>query len=94
MTTKQLKQFVADNDFGEAETTGCFCAVCDNEAKAIIADILTRCNAPTKVDGAGLESLLHHHPEFGQEIANGCEIYACEEYNGSNRVNTHYIACY
>lgn len=94
MTTEQLKQFVADKDFGYAETTGAFCAVCDNETKDKIADILTYCNAPEMVQGEELNYLLSHHPEFGREIANGCQIYACEEYNGANRVNTHYIAYY
>lgn len=46
------------------------------------------------VQGEELNYLLSHHPEFEREIANGCQIYACEEYNGANRVNTHYIAYY
>lgn len=94
MTTEQLKQFVADNDFGYSESTGVFSAVCDDEAKATITDILSHCNAPVKVEGVELKHLLLHHPEFGQEIVNGCEIFACEEYDGANQVNTHYIAYY
>lgn len=95
MTILQLKQFVADNDFGYADTAGCFCAICDNDAKQTIIDVLDRCNTPKKVKSfEELRELLSHHPEFSQEIANGCDIYSCEEYDGANRINTHYIAYY
>lgn len=94
MTTEDLKQFAADNDFGYAETTGVFCAICDNESRQFVLGVLDCCNSPQKVQGAELADLLSHHPEFRGEIDNGCIIYACEEYDGSNRVNTHYIAYY
>ena len=51
MTTEQLKQFVANNDFGYAEATGLFCAICDNEARQYVLDALDRCNSPEKVGG-------------------------------------------
>lgn len=93
MTTEQLKQFVANNDFGYADTTGAFCAICDNGAREWVLDVLVRCNSPEKV-GADLDDVLEHHPEFREELANGCTIYACEEYNEATKVNTHYIAYY
>ena len=54
MTTEQLKQFVANNDFGYAETTGLFCAICDNEARQYVLNVLDRCNSPEEVGGQNL----------------------------------------
>lgn len=94
MTTERLQSFVVNNDFGYSEITGVFCAVCDNQAKEQIVEILARCNTPEKVEGENLDALLEFHPEFKGELDNGCTIYACEEYDGANRVNTHFIAYY
>ena len=94
MTTEQLKQFVANNDFGYAETTGLFCAICDNEARQYVLNVLDRCNSPEEVGGAELDDVLEQHPEFRNELANGCTIYACEEYNEATKINTHWIAYY
>lgn len=94
MNTEQLKKFVAENDFGYAETTGVFCAVCDNEARESVQGIIDKCNSPEDVTGERLSDLLSHHPEFNSEIQNGCTIYSCDEYDGANLVNTHFIAYY
>lgn len=51
MTTEQLKQFVANNDFGYADTTGAFCAICDNDAREWVLDTLDRCNSPAELGG-------------------------------------------
>ena len=47
-----------------------------------------------KWGGADLDDVLEHHPEFREELANGCTIYACEEYSEATKLNTHLIAYY
>lgn len=94
MTTKEMKDFVADNDFGYAETTGIFGCIDTPQDREEILNLLDRCNQPEELTGEELEDVLRRHPEFRDEIFNGCTIYACEEYEGANRVNTHYIAYY
>lgn len=94
MTTEVLKQFAATEDYLYAENTGIAGAICTEEDRQSVIAILDRCNTPYLLDSEGLEDLLTHHPEFAEELENGCQIYAAEEYEGANKVNTHYIAYY
>ena len=94
MTTKALKQFAATEDYLYAETTGIASGIWEIADREAVVAILDRCNTPYLLDSEGLEDLLTHHPEFAEELENGCQIYAAEEYEGANKVNTHYIAYY
>ena len=98
MTIETIKDFISTEDFGFACTTGVFGAICNNEAREILLENVSwdDCNTPELLEGEALEDVLAHFPEFQEEIDNGCEIYAIEEYehDGANRIETYYIAYY
>ena len=92
MTLETLKDFIKNNDFGFASANGTFGAICENEQRGMLLSDSGKWNSPEPVVGEELTELAERFPDFQEEIANGCQIYKCEVYDGANRTDIYYFA--
>lgn len=94
MTLETIKKFIETEDFAFASANGTFGCINYKEEREMLLSNANNWNSPELVEGEELAELTERFPEFEEEIANGCQIYSCEVYDGANRTDTYYIAYY
>lgn len=94
ITTKALATFANANDYMYANTYSTANCICTPEDRESVATAILNSNTPIALSGDTLTEITEHYPEMAGEIANGCTIYAAEEYDGATLKTTHYIAYY
>lgn len=92
VTTAQLLSFIKSEDFLFGSHTGSDGPICDHEQRENLAKLIRKGNSPRVLIGKELADMLLLHPDFCDELAQGCVIVAVDHYHGANWVDTYFIA--